>query len=336
LNRLSPSDALLDGLSIDAVLVYLEQTGWTRVDHPNDRIILLEGPLDDAGNPLQLILPRDRSLDDAKARLAETIDLLAVLRHVSPEAVVQRIIGSAETASSAKHKPSTLKTSPVVKGKLGALKKLEPLDHSSVLASEPVADHTKEAISDEVFRERIRQALGDRVQSSSLYRVSFSPLISVIAAFLLSGVIGVYLTNYYGRQQSALVAKQHLLELNGIRVQKVGEMWERIDANEPVIDKLLEGPFQDSKSNDQRIDHLNKLLQEDMVIVNQNRFWLGETFYNRIRDYLQILTEYASRKLLGGQDAEINELATKRSQLKQDIISIRSTFFEGEPYRANK
>ena len=129
MNTITPNNGLLDKLSVPALISYLERTGWVRVDHPNKRIILFEGPPDDEGQPLQLVLPSDQSFDDAKVRLAESVGLLSTLLQVSPEAVVQRITDT-ELATS-KHESMTT----TVKDSLDNVD--QPTPSSGVLVEQP-------------------------------------------------------------------------------------------------------------------------------------------------------------------------------------------------------
>ena len=91
LNKISAGDPILESIPISECLSYVERIGWTRIDHPNDRITLLEGPLDDQGTALQLILPRDHNQEDANARLADALNLLTVVHLVPLDFVIASI-----------------------------------------------------------------------------------------------------------------------------------------------------------------------------------------------------------------------------------------------------
>mgnify|MGYP003288942663 CR=1 FL=1 len=70
---------------------YLIRHGWSQVDHPNTRIILFHGPLDDENQPLQLILPATTTFQDTQLRVAEALDLLSVVQQESPATIFDQI-----------------------------------------------------------------------------------------------------------------------------------------------------------------------------------------------------------------------------------------------------
>lgn len=88
---ITSDDVFLKNLSLEKLTDYLESTGWKKVDHPNNRIILFHGPLDDEGLPLELVVPRSVVYEDALVRLAEVINTLATLQRKSPRSIVNEI-----------------------------------------------------------------------------------------------------------------------------------------------------------------------------------------------------------------------------------------------------
>ena len=91
MNMISAGDPLLKKIPINVFVGYLERNGWVQIDHPNDRIFLFQGPLDDDGKPLQLILPRNHDLEDAGSRLADAVNLLSVIQQENPNILIQKI-----------------------------------------------------------------------------------------------------------------------------------------------------------------------------------------------------------------------------------------------------
>lgn len=89
---MSANDELLSFLRVDGFVSYLEGSGWRLIDHPNDRIFLYEGPPDDDGNPLQIVIPRNHNFEDAKSRMAEAVRLLAEISQESPGSIIRGII----------------------------------------------------------------------------------------------------------------------------------------------------------------------------------------------------------------------------------------------------
>jgi len=86
------NDPLLTCLTISRLADYLESTGWHRVSHPNERIILFEGKQDDNGEAIKVVIPRDESFEDLNFRLAEAINLLSVVESKSPYEIVSRVL----------------------------------------------------------------------------------------------------------------------------------------------------------------------------------------------------------------------------------------------------
>lgn len=91
MTRISPDNPILNKLSINKFVEYLKQSGWVPAEHPNERIFLFEGPADDDGKPLQLILPQSHHFEDANILLAEAINLLAVLKREAPDLIVNSV-----------------------------------------------------------------------------------------------------------------------------------------------------------------------------------------------------------------------------------------------------
>jgi uncharacterized membrane-anchored protein len=91
MKKISADNPILKKLSINKFVEYLKHSGWMLSKHPNERILLFEGSVDDNGTPLQLILPRSNHFQDANILLAEAINLLAVLKRESPDTIVDSI-----------------------------------------------------------------------------------------------------------------------------------------------------------------------------------------------------------------------------------------------------
>lgn len=202
---------------------------------------------------------------------------------------------------------------------------------------EPVNPDVSPVVTDEVLRQRIRVLIDEKPKPSTFQTISSNPLVLVLASFLLSVPIGAFLTYYYGKQQLELAARRSFSdELNKIRIQKLGEVWEHIDENELTIDHLLDDSLsaranpKDSSANDERGDKIRNLIEEDFAIISKNRFWLGELNYKRIRTYLDLNIKYALSKLLDPRGTDLSEVFQKREEAKQDILKTRSMFLAGE------
>ncbi len=223
--------------------------------------------------------------------------------------------------------------------------RLEDRAHG-VMAGEIVEDRplvrpgVSSFITDEVLRHRIRTLMEEKPQPSRVQRLLTHQLFLTVIGFLLTGLIGGLLTYYYTLKQKDLdyhrVLQQQELasqrsfsdELNKIRIQKIGEVWEQVDKNEVLLDNLLEQANKSSTSDNQKnqnVDAINNLIQEDRVILNKNRFWLGEQNYNSFQNYLDKNVRIALNMLLARAGTDFNEIIEERKHAKQDILQIRES-----------
>ena len=88
-----PADSVF-GIGVEDVSAYAQRLGWRLVEHPNKRMMVYEGPPDDDGHPLHLVLPRGNEYDDSGARIADAVRLLATVQDVPEDAVVRTIRAS--------------------------------------------------------------------------------------------------------------------------------------------------------------------------------------------------------------------------------------------------
>jgi hypothetical protein len=202
-------------------------------------------------------------------------------------------------------------------------------------------------ITDEVLRHKIRTLIEEKPTPSKLQRFLTHQLFLTAIGFLLTGVIGGLLTYYYTLKQKDLdyhraIRQQELAsqrgfsdELNKIRIQKIGEVWEQVDKNELLLDNMLEQtnkPFTSNNQKNQNVDAINNLIQEDRTIINKNRFWLGEQNYNRFQDYLDKNVRIALNMLLARPGTDFSDIKEERKHAKQDILQIRESMrSEGPP-----
>jgi hypothetical protein len=160
----------------------------------------------------------------------------------------------------------------------------------------------------------------------------------------VSGVIGAILTYYYTNKQKDIEyerSNQQLKqtsqrsfsdELNKIRIQKFGEVWENIDKNEVLIDNLLSNSKKEDNSDNQSIATVNSLIQEDKLIINKNRFWLGEQYYYKLQDYSDKNIRLTLNILLAHPGTDLSEVTKERDQAKLDILEVRKSMLsEGDP-----
>jgi hypothetical protein len=202
-------------------------------------------------------------------------------------------------------------------------------------------------IRDEVLRYKVRTFIEEKPTSSRLQRFLSHQLFLTAIGFLLTGVMGGLLTYYYTLKQKDLdyhraIQQQELAsqrsfsdELNKVRIQKIGEVWEQVDKNEVLLDSLLEQANKSSMSDNQKnqnVDAINNLIREDRVIINKNRFWLDEQNYSRFQNYLDKNVKIALNMLLARPGTDVSEIIEERKYAKQDILQIRESMrSEGQP-----
>ncbi len=78
-------------LPLEKVISYVQKTGWKRVAHPNQKLILFQGPTDDFGQPVQLVLPQSTQFWDSSILLAKAINLLAEMEEKTPEEILAAV-----------------------------------------------------------------------------------------------------------------------------------------------------------------------------------------------------------------------------------------------------
>lgn len=204
------------------------------------------------------------------------------------------------------------------------------------------------AITHEVLRLLHRLADGEpkpkglRALGSGVKNFSAHPMILVLITSVMTVFVGTRVANVYTSRQQE-IERQHTLnqqelarqrsftdELNKIRVQKIGEVWEHIDRTEVELDALLDRTSKGENSGKKDLNTIVKLVEEDVAVVNKNRFWLGESNYAHLKNYLAINRSYVLDKLMGPEVIDLSDTVKKREQAKQDVLQIRNTVLKGE------
>lgn len=72
---------------LEKVISYVQRIGWKRIFHPNHNLMVFQGPTDDLGQPIQLVLPRYTQLWDSSILLAKAINLIAEVEDKTPEEI---------------------------------------------------------------------------------------------------------------------------------------------------------------------------------------------------------------------------------------------------------
>ena len=190
---------------------------------------------------------------------------------------------------------------------------------------------TADIISDEVLRHRIRELIPEKPKPGTIRKVVNHSLFALFVQFALLTFGGSLVVYFFNSQQQTVAARRSFAdELNKMRIQRFAEVWERLDENEFLIDRILSNTSRQGTNTDKDVDEINKLIYDDLAIISKNRFWLGDDKYWRIRNYLDLNVQYALNKLTVSPGTDLTELLTKREQAKQDILRIRTMFLEGK------
>jgi hypothetical protein len=88
-----PQDELHhSSLQIADIVSYLHQSGWQQIAHPNERILVFQNGTDDVGNPIQLVLPSNKSFEDSPRLIAKAINLLAAVHEKSSQEIINSVV----------------------------------------------------------------------------------------------------------------------------------------------------------------------------------------------------------------------------------------------------
>lgn len=194
---------------------------------------------------------------------------------------------------------------------------------------QPIPLDISALISDEVLRHKIRGFIEPKPTPSWFQRLINSQVFLTFLGFLLTGVIGGALTYVYTLKQQELTSQRSFTdELNKIRIQKIGEVWEQVDKTEVLLDAQLIEATKESVSDAQKnrsVDAINNLIEEDRIIVNKNRFWLGEGNYQKLQNYLDKNVNITLNTLLARPGTDFSNTIEERKSAKQDILQIRES-----------
>lgn len=201
----------------------------------------------------------------------------------------------------------------------------------------PVESDVSYIINEEALRTLIAKVC-EASKPSQIYGWLAHPLLVVAIGGVIAAIAGAIVTGYYisrqkdiddarSQQQLKLTSRRSFFdELNKIRIQKIGDMWEQINANEVVIDRLFKDSAKSSSSKDQRKDNVNaikSLIEEDRMTMNKNGFWLAEHNYNEVKEYFDTNVELALNVLLASPGTDLSDILEKREKAKQNILQIR-------------
>ncbi|MDJ0615812.1 MAG: hypothetical protein QNJ63_03525 [Calothrix sp. MO_192.B10] len=89
--QISTEELQTHSLKITDIVNYLQQQGWQTINHPNPRLLVFQGDKDDAGNPIQLVLPSQNTFEDSSRLLKKVVNLLAGIEEKSPQELIDII-----------------------------------------------------------------------------------------------------------------------------------------------------------------------------------------------------------------------------------------------------
>lgn len=165
---------------------------------------------------------------------------------------------------------------------------------------------------------------------SKLHRFLAHPLLVVLASALAGGA----LTYYYTNKQNDAARRQSFLDgINSTRVPKLGEVWEQLDSDELKISQLLDDATSGEASSEvknAKVAEINKLFDSDRLLTSKYRFWLGEDLYRKTEEYLDTSAAYALKRIGSPAETDLSQLLKKRDAAKEDVLTIRKLFLEGE------
>jgi len=215
-----------------------------------------------------------------------------------------------------------------------------PDDISRINADSPKVELNQNFVVEEVMR-KLQSLLDQKPRQSRAQRFFTHPLFLLIAGVVLSGftgvVIGNRLSHNYSIAQHEVAAERSFSdELNKIRLQKLSEVWERLDEDEGAIDRILNQPEdkQNLEDKNERAKKIDRLIQDDRRTVDRHRFWLGSQS-TKIHGYLDVNSLYAIKKLIGSEE-NLETLLQQREAAKSDIDSARAEFLKVNTDRAKQ
>src|SRR5438876_658305 len=90
----SPIFSQLSGVSLRLhdLALYLRKTGWQRVHHPNDRLLVFEhGIINGTEQPLRTVLASSEDYADSRELILNALDLLAEVQGVDVQQIVRAV-----------------------------------------------------------------------------------------------------------------------------------------------------------------------------------------------------------------------------------------------------
>jgi hypothetical protein len=167
---------------------------------------------------------------------------------------------------------------------------------------------------------------------------------NALVVVVVGSFFGTVLTNIYAfrlkdmeyeRADKLARLESLTVELNKIRMHKIGEVWEQIDENEVGLDKLLDSVNRTPSPDKVRFAQTTTVITKDIIIINKNRFWLGEEMYDQLLKYMAINAELVELSFLGRPGIDLSKPRKRRSEAKHNIIKLRNVLVSTERESGN-
>lgn len=91
MKSLELGDPRIEALDLDQLAAYIKQVGWKLLEHPNPKLQVFQGPDDDEGLPIKLLLPQHQQFWDSPILLTKAVNLLAEIEGRLPEEILSCI-----------------------------------------------------------------------------------------------------------------------------------------------------------------------------------------------------------------------------------------------------
>lgn len=86
-----PHNTILNDVSVEHAVAYLQATGWQQAVAPNSRWTVLHGTNDYEGRPFELVFPKEKGSAQSRLYIANAVNLVARLTQEEPERTITRM-----------------------------------------------------------------------------------------------------------------------------------------------------------------------------------------------------------------------------------------------------
>lgn len=176
----------------------------------------------------------------------------------------------------------------------------------------------------------ILQKLTEEKRHSRFKRFLNHGMTLLLVGGLLSGGVGSFLTYYYTKKAQALAADRSFSdELNKLRIQKVSEVWERIDQDrvriEIMVNRISEADAGDKATQNDVLQQIEKLINTDRETVGQYHFWISQEMSDTLNRYLNATFFLVTKQILE-PEADVESLAKDRDAARAHVEIERAKF----------